>query len=123
MNVGTGPTWIYDIAIADAPFDSANSEIENEIGRPFFSYPEPDDISIIGPGEQGQFIGSSSPLIFPGSSACDDREHIMEIVVGIATNEEVRQKIKLTTNGEALDYFLSRDWLCDEIEIEMIDDS
>jgi hypothetical protein len=121
-NVGTGPTWVYGIASTDAPFDSANSEIENEIGRPFFSDPEPDDIPIIGPGEQGQFIGSSSPLIFPDSSSCDELKHGMEVTVGVATDEEVRQRIRLTTNGEALDYFLSRDWLCDEIEIEMIDD-
>ena len=123
MNVGTGPTWVYDIAYTDAPHATADGGLKNEIGKPFFFHPERDNISPIGPGEQETFIHPSRPLVFSTPSDCEGVEQIMDIRVGIASGEKIRQKIRLTTGGETVDYFPSREWLCDEVSVEMIDDS
>jgi len=122
MNVGTGPTWVYDIAYTDAPHATADGELENEVGKPFFFYPERDDISPIGPEDQEIFVGPSRPLVFSTPSDCEEFEQTMDIRVGIASQEEVRQKIRLASGGEAVDYFPSGEWLCDEVSVEMIDD-
>ena len=123
MNVGTGPTWVYDIAYSDAPHATANGELEDEIGKPFFFHPERDDISPIGPEDQEIFVDPSRPLVFSSPSDCEGFEQTMDIRVGIASQEEVRQKIRLANGGEAVDYFPSGEWLCDEVSVEMVDDS
>ncbi|MCU4726394.1 hypothetical protein [Halapricum hydrolyticum] len=120
-NVGTGPTWVYDVAFANSPYGLADSELRDGIGDPIFAHPERDQVSTISPGEQRVFIDAGSPLVFYDSSVCDGSQHIMEVQVGIATGEEIDSEIRLTMGGEITEYFLSRRWMCDEIDIEITD--
>lgn len=120
-NVGTGPTWVYDIAYAGSPYGSADSGITDSPGDPIFAYPERPDVSVLGPTEAGEFVDFRRPLLFEDESDCNNETSEMEVRIGIASGDQTVQTIRLTSGGEATKDSLYRRWVCKSVDIEVLD--
>jgi hypothetical protein len=121
-NVGTAPTWVYDITYREAPAQAANDPLSETPGIPRIdSVPDSAGLVIL-PGEERSYLNSRAPLVFTGtsSSSCNGVESFVA-VVGIATGAVIETRIEATVRGEVVPAGLVDSYTCTEVSIEQLD--
>lgn len=118
-NVGTAPTWVYDIAYRNPPNWGANDDLGSRPGIPHLALPEPIENTLLHPGGIKVYVASNQPLRFPDQSGdqCDISTE-MTVILGTGTGEPIEQQIRVEATGQprspdSLDRFL-----CTDVSIE-----
>ncbi|WP_324759539.1 hypothetical protein [Haloarcula montana] len=120
-NVGTGPTWVYDIAYRNALSWDGTTELSGP-GIPGVTEPTTPDGVLLSPGEEQTYVGSLSPLLVTDAETepCDfERE--MDVIVGIATGQTLEQTVKITGGGESRTADITGNFVCSTVEVESVE--
>ncbi|WP_277552345.1 hypothetical protein [Halobaculum limi] len=122
-NVGTAPTWVYDLVYRNAPQESANRDLTGLLGIPWIKRPENASELVIGPGETQSYVGYESPLLFPDSavdSCSEDGE--FTVVVGVADGTAVEQKVKFNPGGQSRQVNSIGEYVCSKVELALLNE-
>lgn len=123
-NIGTAPTWPYQIVYDNAPNDAANSELNERKGIPQFLEPEDPIECIIPPGESADFVGNTPPAVLTddGSSdqVCNGQTVELSAIIGTVVGPSLEQTIELTLSGDRSTVGTSDSYTCSEIKTEVI---
>lgn len=118
-NVGTGPTWVYDITTIDAPNPSANSRLGSDPGILRLEYPKNLEEAIILPGESQVFVDLTLPLVFSKKDyfACSGNQNIA-VLVGTPISGTLREEIQATLGGEMAPSSMTEEFTCSQVFIK-----
>lgn len=118
-NVGTGPTWIYDITYRNAPNPSANDDLVPDPGVPQLELPADPSLALIGPGTQQAFVSTSTPILFSdgGNGSCQIETSIT-IIAGKATGNALERQVNVAISGGEEPVGLVDDFTCSNISVE-----
>jgi len=117
-NVGTGPTWVYDITYRDSPNYAANADLISDAGIPQLSVPAEPVESILDPQSRRQFVGTTVPLQFDSDTdvSCQGNS-TFSVVVGTAAGESLEVRISARIGGERRSVGLLDQFTCSEVAI------
>ncbi|MFC7133287.1 MULTISPECIES: hypothetical protein [Salinibaculum] len=121
-NTGTAPTWIYDIAYRDAPYQEANDEISTYLNIPRLI--EPDDIAdlIVRPGGRRLYVGQEQPLRFTGEDEPDCGVSVdITIILGTGSGDSVDQRLRVDLDGSPEPLGLGRGYTCSNGSVQILD--
>lgn len=121
-NVGTGPTWVYDITTRGAPNRFANDPLYDDPGLPQVFDPASPLDTILDPGEVGDFVGYATPLVFTESdqSACEGVAEFV-VIVDSPRVSPVEKSIFASFSGDVESVGLTGDYVCSETDVEIDD--
>lgn len=119
-NVGSGPTWVYDITYRGAPNSVVNDELNTNPGLPQLSVPEDPRSLILEPGEQEEFVGDTTPLLFSNqnSQECTGKSQ-MEVVIGSSVGDNPEIDITISVAGTPKSAGLTGEFTCTSITTQM----
>ena len=117
-NAGTGPTWVYDITYDDAPNFAANNELVSGAGVPQLTVPDNLVEAVIGPQNQRQYVGTTTPLQFGQESgaSCEDRT-TFSVIVGAPIGNPLEARVSVRMRGESRPVGLVDQYTCTEVEV------
>ncbi|QSG05127.1 hypothetical protein [Halapricum desulfuricans] len=121
-NLGTGPTWIYEITYADAPYWGANNEMGDNPGQVYLISPNPNQATILEPKEKGRYVGFGRPLLFESESACHGTQVEFGIQIGLGTGSVVSDEIVVLPNGNSKESYPQGRWSCGSVELRIRDE-
>ncbi|WP_435365788.1 hypothetical protein [Haloarchaeobius sp. DYHT-AS-18] len=121
-NVGTGPTWVFDITYEDAPNSRANIPLNEYPGFARFEWPNETRDFVVGPAEQRSFVDDLNPLRFPGQeySGCDLGTFEIRAKIGVANGDLIEADIKSEIGGAEINRNMYAKYGCDESVVEVI---
>lgn len=117
-NIGTGPTWVYQITYEDAPNIFANAPLANRRDWPSLDSPSEIEDVILAAGETKSYIGESPPLDFRNLNGpnCTSEPIEFGMMIGLGLGEPFLLDLRVTPSGEP---FHSRGLaLCSNVSIE-----
>ncbi|QCJ45891.1 hypothetical protein [Haloprofundus sp. MHR1] len=118
-NIGTAPTWVYDITYRDAPNAATNDELIDGAGIPYISIPqEPDDLILL-PDDQRTYVGTRSPLLLRNQrgQTCNGHSELT-VVVGTASGDSLEQHIEATLGGDVHSVGLTDEYVCSDVSTQ-----
>lgn len=120
-NVGTAPTWIYDIVYRNAPNPTANDKLGSRSGVPHLSKPEQIDQLLLQPGGTQTYVGSNQPLRFSKQDGrvCDAVAK-MTVILGNAAGDPLRQRIRVTADGNPSSPDARERYLCSDVSLKRL---
>jgi len=120
-NVGSAPTWIYDVVYRNAPNWKANDDLGSRPGISHLSQPEQLEQLLLHPDSTQTYVGQNQPLRFPeqDGSTCDAVVE-MTVVLGVAVGAPIEHRIRVTADGRSLSPDTQDGFLCSDVSIEMI---
>lgn len=120
-NVGTAPTWVYDITNEGAPNFAANAEISNNPGVPLLEYPKSTSEMIIPPKKKQVFVGVTLPLVFSDQKnpTCNT-ETEMAVIVGSPSGDVLEQPIRTESGGQVTPAGLTGEYTCTDVSVELV---
>jgi hypothetical protein len=102
-NAGTGPTWVYDVAFRDAPYDPATTIAEDPtLPTTSLAVPDTQAATILDPQTERRFVGTQPPFILDRDTDCDGRSVAVTALVATGSGAVVEQPIEATLRGERL---------------------
>jgi len=118
-NVGTGPTWIYDITFDNAPNYSADGILLEEPAIPYVRSPTTASGLILEPGEEQQYLCESPPLTLPESTpACGGPEQNFVATLGVADKNHIDVGISARFDGESDTIALTEKVVCTDVSLD-----
>lgn len=123
-NVGSAPTWVFDITYKNSAYWGANDGLISNPAIPHLLKPESSDNRILRPGEKRTFVGLNNPLRFldtDANLASCDRSFEMSVIVGIARVEPIRKQILVTPGGSVEHWGMGDGYTCDDVSIEILE--
>lgn len=120
-NVGSAPTWIYDIVYRNAPNWTANDELGSRPGISHLSKPDKVEELLLQPESTKTYVGQNQPLRFSeqDGNTCD-AEVQMTVVLGLGIGKPIEQQIHVTADGRPLSPDTQDGFLCSDVSIEMV---
>ncbi|WP_435320284.1 hypothetical protein [Haloarchaeobius sp. TZWSO28] len=120
-NVGTGPTWVFDITYEDAPDSWVNVPLSDYPGRAKFEQPTNPTELVVGPSERRSYLDDSNPLRFPGQeySGCDLGTFDIRAIIGVADGDVIEVDLKSRISGNEINRDMYAHYGCDESTVEI----
>lgn len=120
-NIGTGPTWPYQITFKDAPNRTVNDDLKESPGIPWLENQEATDLIAL-PGQTKLITDLGTPLRF----SRDERETCegsitFYVIVGTAVGDPLVQKVRATLGGESHWAGISESFVCKDISLTLVD--
>jgi hypothetical protein len=121
-NVGTGPTWVYNITYENSPNSNANIPLESDPGVPQIIEPRMPQDLIIAPGAERTFVSNLTPNLFRtnGSRECSGSSTYY-IQIGIASGQYLIQNVTASFSGDPIAVGLVGQYTCSDIVLEVVD--
>lgn len=118
-NVGSGPTWVYDVTNRNAPNRASNANLGSDPGVLLLEQEGLPESAIITPEESKAFEDVIYPLVFPDSeeSRCD-LQFDMTVIVGTPIIDPIEETIRVTTGGESYTAGLTGGYTCSVVSVE-----
>jgi len=105
-NIGTGPTWVYDLGYKNSLNRDANRLLTNDYAKtvPLMNLDLPDEKSgiILDPGESTELLGTRPPLLLSEDDHCNDLRVEFEVIVLCGAGKNARQDLVATLSGDPL---------------------
>ncbi|WP_248299473.1 hypothetical protein [Halorhabdus amylolytica] len=123
-NVGTGPTWIYNIGFRNTPYPNAPEVIEGDsFVDTVFERPNNPSNEFLAPGIEREFLKKRRVLVFSDTDEVSCEGDTAELAVVVQTpHGDFEQPIKATLSGG----YHIRDQAaiqhsCENVDIELLD--
>lgn len=119
-NVGTGPTWVYQITYEDAPNRTANAALQSDKGVVFFKLPETPGRLIVGPNSTNTLVGGSTPISLRHEpQSCNIRDKEFDIIVAPAAGGPLRKRLRAEFGGDVVPFGMVGEYACNRVEITL----
>lgn len=120
-NVGTAPTWVYDITYRNAPNETSNDPLADDPSIPQISQPETSEDLIISPDTEQTYVGSTVPFLFvnEGNQSCSGEREVT-VLVGVAEGKPLEQGIRASIGGETRSAGLTGEYTCTSISVQLV---
>jgi len=120
-NVGTAPTWIYDIAYEKPPRRGATTSLGDRKNILHFKLPEENEEAILHPSETQSYVEKSPSLRFNerGDQSCGDTIETT-LIVGTAVGDPLKQRIRIRLDGRSISVSAIGDFVCSNVTVEQL---
>jgi len=100
-NDGTAPTWVYDIAYQEAPYEQANT-LKSMPATPTVNLLQPESAAqtLLAPSKERTYVGTTPPFLLDRSADCDGRSIEVTVIAQSAVGISPRQRIRAVVTGE-----------------------
>ncbi|WP_147452888.1 hypothetical protein [Haloplanus aerogenes] len=123
-NIGTAPTWIYDITYREAPNTAVNRPLVEGAGVPQITVPKSAENLILAPHQKRRYVGSTSPLLLANQKRQNCNESVsMDVIVGVAAGAPLQERIVVMFGGEAHSAGLLGEYVCSDISVVVTENS
>jgi hypothetical protein len=121
-NIGTGPTWVYDITFYGAPNFAADDPLVEFPGLPRLHGYKTDSDILLGPNERITHVSVPEPLLFSDTNdgECGGNASF-ELILGVATTDTLNIEIFAEIGGTPTSLQYTSLFGCDNISIEKIE--
>jgi len=119
-NVGTGPTWVYEITYRDAPNHLVNDPLNGDPGVPVLTKPTTASSLILDPNSQRHYVGDTTPFVVSNQSqqTCSlDTE--MTVLVGVADGSNIEYEVSVSYGGSSTSTGLTGEYTCTNVAAEL----
>lgn len=123
-NVGTGPTWIYNIGFKNAPYRNAPEVIEGDTAADTtFELPENPDKEFLSPGAERTFLKRRGVLVLDDSNGVSCKGDTVNLSVVVQTpHGDTEQSIRAQlSGGHHVDDQGAIQHPCKEVEIGLVE--
>jgi hypothetical protein len=121
-NIGTGPTWVYNITYDNSPNSNANIPLETDPGFPQIIDPRTSGELIIPPGDERTFVSSLTPNLFRTDMTPDcTGSASYSIVLGIASGGNLTQPVNVRFEGDPESIGIVGQHTCTDIDVQVVD--
>lgn len=123
-NVGTGPTWVYNIGFRNAPYRNAPDVIEgDDVADTTFEQPEDPDKEFLRPETERTFLKRRGVLVIDDNDDVSCEGDTAELTVVVQTpHGDIEQPIRAQlSGGYHIDDQGAIQHPCREVQIELVD--
>ena len=120
-NVGTGPTWVYDIRTRGVESQDGWGDFETDPGIPRINKPHDLDQLIQNPDQRESYVSVSTPFLFADSAAttCSGSKDV-EIRVDSTAGQSLFSNVSTNIGGELLPVGLVDQYTCSRVSVETL---
>ena len=117
-NIGTGPSWVYDVGFEGSPNFTADDELSGYPGIPDLEEPTTEAELLLAPDVEQRYIDGSNPLS-PRTSEYTCQSSIPSFVsrVGVADGSILSAELNPTFGGDSISFGFSDRFVCTEVEL------
>ena len=121
-NVGTAPTWIYDIAYRDAPYQDANDDLSPHRAIPNLKEPTEIENLILRPNTSRKYVSSEQPIHFGKEEQIECSDSFdMTLLLGVGTGDSAKWGVQITVRGQAESLGRFRGYSCSQVSADILD--
>ncbi|WP_435349188.1 hypothetical protein [Haloarchaeobius sp. HRN-SO-5] len=117
-NIGSAPTWVFQVVYDGAPYPEANSGLADYTHIPELSSPDDTVDTIIAPGETSTFVGFRRPLQFlnEGESECTYDPVAFQMTIGTGLGSNPVANVRATVSGDVRSRWNYN--ICSDVSVE-----
>lgn len=120
-NIGTAPTWVYDVVFENAPNWAANDKLGTRPGIPHLVKPKELEELILWPNTSQTYVGANQPLrFFNGSEQLCSVSTETTIILGTAGGEPMKRRVLITAGGQATSAGTGDGFTCSDVSVELL---